>query len=126
MKKFIFLFLIHIIKLDNKFYNKDLNEDCHGNLECVTACCKMDKCAENKECLLYKKLIYTLDGVFCFIFLVIVTVYMFKKLRHIKEDLNEELLNAKSNLNTKLIYEENKQNSNNINNNNNNNNNYNT
>jgi len=116
MKKFIFIFLIHIIKLETKFYNKDEGQDCHGNLECITACCKQDKCAENKECLLYKKLIYALDGVFCFIFLVIVTIYMFKKLKHIKEDLKEEILNSKTTLNSKLIYEENKQNSNDNNN----------
>jgi len=118
MKKFIFLFLIHIIKLQNTFYNKKEGEDCHGNLECITACCKNDKCSKNKDCLLYKKLIYSLDGVFCFIFLVIVTIYMRKKIKHIKEDLNEEIINSKRTLNSKLMYDENKQNSNNNNNNN--------
>ena len=116
MKKFIFIFLIHIIKLQNSFYNKDEGQECHGNLECITACCKNDKCSKNKDCLLYKKLIYSLDGVFCFIFLVIVTIYMFKKIKNIKEDLKDEMINLKSTINSKLIYEENKQNYNNNNN----------
>ena len=41
---------------------------------------------------------------------------MFKKLKHIKEDLKEEIINSKSTINSKLIYEENKQNYNNNNN----------
>ena len=41
---------------------------------------------------------------------------MFKKIKNIKEDLKDEMINLKSTINSKLIYEENKQNYNNNNN----------
>jgi hypothetical protein len=116
----LFMFLIDIILNQQKFYNLDIDEECKGNLECKSACCHKRKCCENNDCLFYKVLIYALDGAFCLIFLVIVTIYMKKEISKIKNELHSEM-EIQKNINEKLMYNENRNNNSNnniINNNN--------
>jgi hypothetical protein len=95
MNLFLFMFLIDRVFNQELFYNLNLGEKCKGNLECKSACCHKRKCCENKDCLFYKVLIYSLDGAFCLIFLIIVTIYMKKEISEIKNKLKEDIENEK-------------------------------
>lgn len=108
---FLFLFFYNIILIagqssngDGIIYNKDFGKDCTSNLECNSACCRGKKCDETGKCKKLVTLVYILDGVVCFIVIVIFLIYMFYRLNKIRESLDnknsdKELFNEMDNKN---------------------------
>ena len=91
IKKFhIILLLFSFLTINSiycaEYYNKTLSQKCSSNLECNSACCSSHKCTDTGKCesLVWK--IYVCEAAVCVVFIIIFTVYLICKLKHIREE----------------------------------------
>ncbi len=73
----------------NDYYNKDIGKSCSSNLECNSACCSSKQCKETDKCesLIWK--VYVAEAALCLLFIIIFTIYLFCKLKSIREEFKE-------------------------------------
>ena len=94
----IVFFLINVIKCEEEeeeaTYNKTIGAKCSSNLECNSACCSSDKCSETSKCQRLVTIVYIVEAVLCFLFIVGFTIYLIVKLRKIKADFKEKTRDA--------------------------------
>ena len=69
-----------------EYYDKDIGQTCSSNLECHSACCSSKECSDTDKCesLIWK--IYVCEAALCLLFIIIFTIYLVCKLKHIREE----------------------------------------
>jgi hypothetical protein len=87
--KIIYLFLFFNFILSTQIFNKENGSECSSNLECKHACCKKKKCVKNDDCKNDKYILYYIDGVFCFIFILCVFIYGHFRLKKINKNVED-------------------------------------
>ena len=86
---FNFVLLIHEINCDIE-YLKKIDEKCTVSLQCISGCCKSDKCTETSECKNFTNLLYIIQLILCVVIVFIFIVYMLIKLRTIKAEFKKK------------------------------------
>ncbi len=87
--KIIYLFLLLNFIFSNDIFNKENGNQCSSNLECKHSCCKKKKCVKNEDCKNDKYILYYIDGVFSFFFILCVFIYGHFRLKKINQNVEE-------------------------------------
>ena len=87
--QFVLLFLLLNYVINSKIFNKENGLYCSSNLECQHSCCKNHECVDNVKCKNDKYILYYIDGVFCFIFILCVFIYGHFRLKKINKNVED-------------------------------------
>ena len=94
----IFLFfLINIIFCEVE-YQKNIDEKCSVNLQCLSGCCQKDKCVETKKCKTFRNTIYIVVAIVSVVLAGIFAIYLWCNLCKIKDEFKkkaDEIANKK-------------------------------
>ena len=79
------LFLINTIFCEIE-YQKNIDEKCSVNLQCLSGCCQKDKCVETKKCKTFRNTIYIVVAIVCVVLAAIFAIYLWVNLCLIKKE----------------------------------------
>ena len=86
----LIVFIFYIGNVLGQNVNKANEEECKVNLNCNSGCCKSGKCSETKECAGSISTYYKYQAIASAALVVIFSIYLFLKLRCIKNSLEEK------------------------------------
>ena len=89
----VFIFYISNVLCQN--VNKEIGEECKVNLNCHSGCCNSGKCSETQECAGSISTYYTYQAIASAALVIIFSIYLFLKLRCIKNNLEEKKTQSK-------------------------------